>query len=395
MENFEYCCPTRMVFGDDALGKLPCLLPPERRVLLLYGGGSIKRNGVYERVVELLGSRIVSEFGGVEPNPDFDTCMRAVAALRAARADFVLAVGGGSVVDAAKFIVLAAGWTKSADAHDIMVRWGAGSTDPTWEPHAFCPVGVVLTLPATGSEMNNSAVISCRRLREKLSVDHDSTLPEFSVVDPRVTFTLPRRQVANGLADAFVHVMEQYAGHWDTGRVQDEQAEGLLRALVDMAPSALETQPPDYKARADLCWAATQALNLLLACGQRQCWATHKIGHAVTAHYGLDHAVTLAIVLPRLLRLLLPQRTQKLARMSVRVWGIASKGDQCDAQLAEACIERTEQWFQSLGIATTFSGNGCDDSHFEAIAATFEGRTIGAEELIGPKQVLQILRQSA
>ena len=393
LNNFDYCCPTRMVFGEDALERLPGLVPAGRRVFLLYGGGSIKRNGVYDAVRRLLGARIVCEMGGVEANPDYDTCMRAVGVLRAHGADFVLAVGGGSVVDAGKFVTLAAGWTKSADAHDIMVRWGAGQADRTWEPRAFCPLGVVLTLPATGSEMNNSAVISCRRLHEKCSVDHDTTLPAFAVVDPRVTYTLPRRQVANGLADAFVHVMEQYAGHFDMGRVQDAQAEGLLRALVDVAPDALEVEQPSYKARADLCWAATQALNLLVACGVRQCWATHRIGHMVTAYYGLDHAVTLAIVMPRLLRLLLPLRAPKLAQMAQRVWGIPRDG-RTDAALAELCVARCEAWFQSLGIATTFTANGCDATHFDAIAASFAGRRIGAEQTIGPDEVRQILLAS-
>jgi len=392
LNNFEYCCPTRMVFGEDAMDKLPRLVPETSRVMLVYGGGSIKRNGVYDSVRRLVGDRIVHEFGGIEANPDFDTCMKAVDALRANKADFILAVGGGSVIDASKFITLAAGWTKTSDAHDIMTRWGAGQPEDTWEPHAFCPIGVVLTLPATGSEMNNSAVISCRRLHEKSSVDHDSTLPAFAVVDPRVTFSLPRRQVMNGLADAFVHVMEQYAGHFDMGRVQDEQAEGVLRALIDMAPDAL-AEPPTYKARADMCWAATQALNLLMACGIRQCWATHRIGHMITAYYGLDHAVTLAIVMPRLLKHLLPLRTPKLARMAERVWHIPREGKD-DATLAVECIDRCEAWFQTLGIATTFSGNHCDGSHIDEIAATFTGRKIGAEKTIGPEEVKLILQQS-
>jgi len=392
LENFDFCNPTHVVFGTGTIGKLAKLVPEGKRVLMTYGGGSIKRNGVYDKVKAQLGDRIVAEFGGLEPNPDYDTCVKAVALLKEVKADFLLAVGGGSIVDATKFISLAAGWTKTADTYDIL-REFAQKNNMEYEPKAFCPLACILTLPATGTEMDCAAVISCRRLHEKTGIMHSSVYPMFSILDPEATYSLPRKQIANGLADAFVHVMEQYSCNWDMGRVQDEQSEGILRAIVDVAPTALETEKPNYKARADYFWSTTMALNGVIACGVRQCWATHDIGHELTAFYGLDHGVTLSIVHPRLLTLLLPYRKQQLARMGMKVWHIP-RGDKTDEQLAKECIDRIEKFFQSLGIATTLSGNNCDASHIKEIAAKFRGRKIGTEQLIGEKEVEEILTKS-
>ena len=392
LENFDYCCPTQAVFGTGTIGRLGKLVPEGKRVMVTYGGGSIKRNGVYDKVKAQLGERIVAEFGGIEPNPDYDTLMKAVAVLKEAKADFLLAVGGGSVVDGTKFIALAAAWTKTADPYDILREY-AQKGNKEYEPHAYCPLAAIVTLPATGTEMNDGGVVSCRRLHEKTGVSHPSVYPVFSILDPETTYTLPRKQIANGLADSFVHVMEQYAGHYDMGRVQDEEAEGLLRALVDVAPDALNVEQPCYKARADYFWAATQGLNYLIACGVRQCWATHMIGHELTVFYGLDHGVTLAIVMPRLLTLLAEQRQQKLARMAERVWHIPRDG-KSDLEMTTLCIARIEAFFQSLGIATTLSGNGCDASHIKEIAAKFRGRKLGAEQTISEKEVEEILTKS-
>ena len=392
LENFEFCCPTRAVFGAGSIDKLAKLVPEGKRVMLTYGGSSIKRNGVYDKVKAQLGSRIVVEFGGIEANPDYDTIIKAVPIIKEHNVDFLLAVGGGSVVDATKFITMAAAWTKTADPYDILREY-AQKQNMEYEPHAYCPLASIVTLPATGTEMDPAGVVSCRRLHEKTGVLHPSTYPMFSILDPETTFSLPRKQISNGLADAFVHVMEQYSCNWDMGRVQDEHSEGLLRALVDVAPSALETEKPSYKARADYFWATTEALHGLIACGVRQCWAIHDIGHELTAFYGLDHGVTLAIVMPRLLTLLLPHRKQQLARMAERVWGI-ERADKSDEEMARACIERIEKWFQSIGIATTLSGNGCDGAHIKEIAAKFRGRKICAEKAISEKEVEEILTKS-
>jgi len=392
LEEFEFCNPTHIVFGTGQIGKLGKLVPEGKRVLMTYGGGSIKRNGIYDKVKAQLGDRIVAEFGGIEANPDYDTIIKALPVIKEKKVDFLLAVGGGSVVDATKFLSLAAGWTKTADPYDIL-REFAQKGNQEYEPHAFCPIACIITLPATGTEMDSAGVISCRRLHEKTGIMHDSVYPMFSILDPETTYSLPRKQIANGLADAFVHVMEQYSCNWDMGRVQDEQSEGIIRALIDVAPTALETEKPDYKARGDYFWATTMALNGVIACGVRQCWATHEIGHELTAFYGLDHGVTLSIVHPRLLTLLLPQRKQQLARMAQKVWRIP-RGDKTDDQLAVECIDHIEKWFQSLGIATTLSGNKCDASHIKEIAAKFRGRKICAEKLISEKEVEEILTKS-
>jgi len=392
LENFEFCNPTHIVFGSGTIEKLGKLVPEGKRVMMTMGGGSIKRNGVYDKVKAQLGDRIVAEFSGIEANPDYDTCVKAVAMLKESKADFLLAVGGGSVVDATKFISLAAGWTKTDDLYDILREY-AQKNNKEYEPHAFCPVSCVLTLPATGTEMDSGAVISCRRLHEKTGILHPSVFPMFSILDPETTYSLPVKQIANGLADAFVHVMEQYSCNFDMGRVQDEQSEGLIRAIVDVAPSALECNPPNYKARADYFWSTTMALNGVIATGVRQCWATHDIGHELTAFYGLDHGVTLSIVHPRLLTLLLPQRKQQLARMATKVWRIPRES-KSDEELAKECIDRIEKFFQSLGIATTLSGNKCDGSHIKEIAAKFRGRKICAEKCISEAEVEEILTKS-
>jgi len=339
-----------------------------------------------------LGDRIVAEFGGIEPNPDYDTLIKGVALLKEKKADFLLAVGGGSVVDGTKFIALAANWTKTDDPFDILVEYSRKG-NKEYEPSAYCPIATIVTLPATGTEMNDGGVISRRAINEKIGVSHPTLFPVFSILDPETTFSLPRKQIANGLADSFVHVMEQYAGEFDMGRVQDEGAEGLLRAIVDVAPHALETEKPDYKARADYFWAATQALNYLIACGIRQCWATHFIGHELTVFYGLDHGVTLAIVLPRLLTLLAERRQHKLARMAENVWHIPREG-RSDLEMTKLCIDRCEKFFQSLGIATTLSGNNCDGRHIKEIAARFRGKYICAEHCISEPEVEEILTKS-
>jgi len=392
IENFEYCCPTHVVFGAGSISKLGKLVPEGKRVMVTYGGGSIKRNGVYDKVKEQLGDRMVAEFGGIEPNPDYDTLMKGVALIKEKKIDFLLAVGGGSVVDGTKFMTLAANWTKTDDPYDILREY-ARKNNKEYEPKAYCPLAAIVTLPATGTEMNDGGVVSCRRLNEKTGVSHKTCFPVFSILDPETTYSLPRKQIANGLADSFVHVMEQYAGEFDMGRVQDEEAEGLLRAIVDVAPHALETEHPDYKARADYFWAATQALNYLIACGIRQCWGTHLIGHELTVYYGLDHGVTLAIVMPRFLTLLAERRQQKLARMAEKVWGIPREG-RTDMEMTKLCIERIEQFFQSLGIATTLSGNNCDGSHIKEIAAKFRDFKLGTEKCVGEPEVEEILTKS-
>ena len=393
INNFEYCVSTRVVFGADSVDKLPELISKEERVLITYGKGSIKSSGLYDRVKALLGSHLVGEFGGICANPDFDHLMKCVDVVKDIKPTLLLAVGGGSVLDGTKFIAVASAWTYTKDPYDILSLCGDANPDPKCVPSVFCPVASIMTLPATGSECNNGGVISCRRLGTKLGFSAAAALPVFSVLDPKLTYTLPRHQIANGLADSFVHVMEQYTAHSDCARLQDEQCEGLLRSIVDVAPSALECDHPDYHARSDYFWCATQALNGLVGCGVPQCWGTHYIGHELTVQYGLDHGLTLAIVMPRFLKKLIPQRKKKLARMAVRVWGISSEG-KSEEQLAQEAIDSCEKWFNSLGLKTTLSGNGCGGEHIDEIASKFKEFKLGPEKLIGEKEVKEILIES-
>ncbi|HMZ87289.1 MAG TPA: iron-containing alcohol dehydrogenase, partial [Giesbergeria sp.] len=292
MLNFEFHNPTRIVFGQGKVADLARLVPAQARVLVLYGGESARRTGTLDEVRAALGARSVSEFGGIEPNPSYETLMRAVAQVRAEHIDYLLAVGGGSVIDGTKFVAAAACF--DGEPWDILLQRGRNV-------QRALPLASVLTLPATGSEMNNGGVVTRKATQAKLSFSSVHCFPQFSVLDPTKTYTLPPAQIANGLVDAYVHVMEQYLTYPVQARPQDRFAEGLLQTLVEIAPGAL-AEPPDYDHRANLMWTATLALNGLIGAGVPQDWATHMIGHELTALYGIDHARTLAIVLPSLMQ---------------------------------------------------------------------------------------------
>ncbi|MCX7019727.1 MAG: iron-containing alcohol dehydrogenase [Candidatus Sumerlaeota bacterium] len=340
MFNFSYHNPVNIIFGKGTICQLAELLPKDGNIMLVYGGGSIKRNGVYDQVIKAAPGRRLIEFSGIEPNPRYETLMRAVEVVKREKINFLLAVGGGSVIDGVKFIAAAALW-QGADPWDFMPDHGQAV-------RAALPLGVVLTLPATGSEMNPNSVVTRESTREKLFFGSPHVMPHFSILDPETTYTLPPRQTANGAIDAFVHVMEQYMTCPAGAPLQDRQAEAVLLTLIEAGPKALE-HPNDYDTRASLMWAATQALNGLIGCGVPHDWTTHMIGHEITALYGLDHAVTLAIVLPAVWRHKRQHKAAKLLQYAARVWGIRD-GDE-DARI-NAAIEKTEKFFQSLGVAT-------------------------------------------
>ena len=312
MNNFQFYNPTRIVFGDGSIAKIKKLIPRKARVLMLYGGGSIKKNGVYLQVADALRKHDLFEFGGIEPNPDYATLMKAVKMVKKNKIDFLLAVGGGSVIDGAKFIAMAAHY-QGEDPWDIISQ-GLGSSIKK-----ALPIGVVLTLPATGSEMNRNSVISRREKGEKASFGSEKVFPKFSVLDPKVTYSLPKEQIRNGLVDAYVHILEQYLTYPIGAEVQDRQAEGLLLAIHDIAERALKTDPPDYVARSNYMWVCTNALNHLIGVGVPQDWSTHGIGHSLTALYGLAHAESLAVVLPWLLWYKRAQKQEKLLQLGYRV----------------------------------------------------------------------------
>lgn len=365
MLDFNFRNPTHIVFGKDRLGELDDLVPADATVLVLYGGGSVERFGTLDKVRAGLGSRKVVEFGGIEANPRFSTLMRAVELSRAEGADFLLAVGGGSVMDGTKFVALAHGY--DGDGENLL---GHGFTPPPVD--SALPLGCVVTLPATGSEMNMGAVIS--HGEHKYPVLHPETFPQFSFLDPTLTTTLPPRQVANGVADAFIHVMEQYLTYPVDARFQDRTAEGILRTLVEVGPKTID-DPDDYDARANLVWCATMALNGLIGSGVPQDWTTHMIGHELTALHGIDHGRTLAVILPAVMRVRRDQKREKLLQYAERVWDITDGGEN---ERIDAAIGRTEAFFERLGMPTRLSGHDLGEEHFDAVLAGLEAKGMTA-----------------
>ncbi|TVT52739.1 MAG: iron-containing alcohol dehydrogenase [Azoarcus sp. PHD] len=359
MQNFEFYNPTKIVFGTETIARLADLVPSEARVLVLYGGSSAQKNGTLDEVRSALSTRTVREFAGIEPNPTYETLMRAVEQVRSDKLDFLLAVGGGSVIDGTKFVAAAVNY--GGDPWDILLTHGKNVA-------GALPFGSVLTLPATGSEMNCGAVITRSETQTKLAFLSPHVFPRFSVLDPSKTYTLPRRQIANGVVDAFVHTVEQYLTYPVGGMVQDRFAEGLLQTLIEIGPKALET-PEDADVRANLMWVATMALNGLIGAGVPQDWATHMIGHELTAAHGIDHARTLAIVLPSLLNVQREQKRDKLLQYAARVWQIDSGTE--DQRIDEA-IRRTAQFFESLGVKTRLADYELGTDAIDNIVAQLE-----------------------
>ncbi|MCL1080123.1 iron-containing alcohol dehydrogenase [Parashewanella spongiae] len=354
MQNFDFYNPTRICFGEGQISKLNDLVPQNAKVLILLGGNSARANGTLSEVITALGEREYVEFNGIEPNPTFETLMDAVAEVKAHKIDFLLAVGGGSVIDGTKFVAAAAKY--EGDAWDIMTSFGA-------KVESAMPFGSVLTLPATGSEMNSGSVVTKKSIKAKLPFMSPHVFPQFSVLDPVKTYTLPERQIANGVVDAFVHTTEQYLTYPVDAAIQDRFAEGILLTLIEQGPKALE-KPMDYDVRANLMWAATSALNGTIGAGVPQDWATHMIGHELTALHDIDHARTLAIVLPSLLRHTKVAKKEKLLQYAERVWGINSGNDD---ERIDAAIDKTQDFFEELGIKTRLRDYQLNDTHIDAL----------------------------
>lgn len=344
MFNFSYQNPTRIVFGQGQIKELTKLVPAGAKILLTYGGGSIKQNGVYQQVMQALDGFEVHEFSGIEPNPSFETLLKAVDLVKQKGITYLLPVGGGSVIDGTKFIAAAVGY--DGDPWDILTR-KAKLTQAI-------PLGCVLTLPATGTESNGNSVVTRYSTQEKLSFASPLVYPQFAILDPTVTYSLPPRQVANGVVDAFVHVMEQYMTYPVNAPVQDRFAEGLLLTLIEQGPLAL-SEPQNYDVRANVMWAATMALNGLIGQGVPQDWATHMIGHEITAVHGLDHAQTLAVVLPALLNQQRGQKREKLLQFGRRVWGLQHADEE---RLIDDAISYTRAFFEQMGVPTRLADYG-------------------------------------
>jgi NADP-dependent alcohol dehydrogenase len=381
MYNFEYKNPVKIIFGKGTISRIAGEIPKNSRVLILYGGGSIKRNGVYGQVIKALSGFDVFEFGGIEPNPLYETCMRAVEQIKKEKIDYLLAVGGGSVLDGTKFIAAAACY-KDKDPWDFL-------TNPEIKPSETLPIGTVLTLPATGSEMNGTTVLSRTSTQEKLAFASPLLFPQFSVLDPECVFSLPDRQVANGIVDAFVHVLEQYLTFPANAPLQDRFSEGILLTLIEEAPKIMADRT-DYNAAANFMWCATLALNGLIGAGVPQDWSSHKIGHELTAFHGIDHARTLSIVLPGVLHVMRSYKKEKLLQYGERIWGIYDGGTE---QRIDLTIEKTVAFFESLGLPARLSDYGVGSETIEKIKERFKQRKIrfGERRSVDFKLVAEIL----
>ena len=382
MNNFTYHNPTRIHFGQGQIAKLAEEIPADAKVLITYGGGSIKKNGVLEQVHAALQGRNYQEFGGIEANPHFETLMQAVEIVQRDGIDYILAVGGGSVIDGSKFIAAAARY--EGDPWEILTTYGSKIVDAV-------PLGTVLTLAATGSEMNSGAVITKAATQDKLFFFSPLVQPRFSILDPVTTYSLPARQIANGVVDAYVHTLEQYSTYPVNAKVQDRIAEGLLRTLIEEGPVAL-ANPQDYDARANLMWAATMALNGTLSTGVPTDWATHMIGHELTALYGLDHAQTLAIVQTAVWKHKLASKQAKLAQYAERVFDVREGSE---ASKAQAAIEQTERFFAAMGNPPRLSAYGLGEEVIEAVAAKLIAHghvALGEHADITPDDAKAILR---
>lgn len=379
MNNFLLHTPTRILFGQGQIAHLAAEIPADSKVLITFGGGSVKKNGVMDQVYSALEGFDVQEFGGIEPNPSFETLMQAVEVVKRENITFLLAVGGGSVLDGTKFIAAAAFYPQ--DAWHILQTGGA-------EIQKALPIGSVLTLPATGSESNRSAVITRRSTHDKQAFRNNHVFPRFALLDPVYTYSLPPRQIANGVVDAFVHTIEQYLTYPVDARVQDRFAEGLLLTLVEEGPKAL-AEPENYAVRANVMWSATMALNGLIGAGVPQDWATHMLGHELTALHGLDHAQTLAIVLPSLMNIKRDTKREKLLQFAARIWGLHEGSD--DHRI-DGAIAATRSFFEQMGVPTRFSDYQLDGSSIPQLLKKLEEKGLTA---LGERQdiTLDVSRQ--
>jgi NADP-dependent alcohol dehydrogenase len=387
MLNFDLYNPVHYYFGKDQETRLAQLIPAGARVLLAYGGGSIFKNGVYDKVKAQLGGFECVEFGGIEPNPRFETLLKAVNLIREHQLTFILAVGGGSVIDGVKFISAAVHF--AGDPIQIL-RERILFTDPT----KVIPFGTVLTLPATGSEMNSGAVITIEATHEKLVLGGSALFPKFSIADPTVIASLPLRQLQNGVVDAFTHVMEQYLTIQHGALLQDRIAEGVLQTLVEIGPAVI-ANPSDYSLASNFMWSCTMALNGLLGKGVPVDWATHMIGHELTAKFEIDHARTLAIIGPNLYRVMHQEKEAKLAQYGRRVWHIQGLSD---AETAVAAIDKTVAFFHELGVPTKLSDYTDQfEGTAELIAARFVERgwlALSDSQKVTPEKVIEIVKMS-
>jgi NADP-dependent alcohol dehydrogenase len=384
MLNFELYNPTNLIFGKGQIEKLSTLVPQGAKILLAYGGGSIFKNGVHEQVINNLKGFDIVEFGGIEPNPHFETLMKAVEVIKAEKIDFILAVGGGSVIDGVKFISAAVNF--DGNPIDILQKRILIKENAV-------PFGTVLTLPATGSEMNSGSVVTIAATQEKLAFGGSALFPKFSICDPTVIVSLPKRQLQNGVVDAYTHVMEQYLTYPHEGFLQDRIAEGILQTLIEVGPKVVEN-PADYALASNFMWSCTMALNGLIQKGVPSDWATHMIGHELTALYGIDHARTLAIIGPSLYKVMFDTKKGKLAQYGRRIFNLTGSDD----EVAKEAINKTVEFFHTMGMDTKLSQYTNDyQETADFIVKRFDERNwkgLGENQLVTLDKVKSIVEMS-
>ncbi|WGQ11420.1 iron-containing alcohol dehydrogenase [Pedobacter gandavensis] len=385
MLNFEFKNPTKIIFGKGEIKKISKEIPTGAKVLVLYGGGSIKTNGVYDQVIDALKGFEILEFSGIPANPEYEVLMQALKVIKEEKITYMLAVGGGSVIDGVKFLSAAA-------LYDGDTPWDILTQNIRTEKGL--PFASVLTLPATGSEMNSGAVITRKETQEKLAMGGPGLFPEFSILDPEVIKSIPKRQLVNGVTDAFTHVLEQYMTYPAGAHLQDRFAESILQTLIEVGPKVIE-HPEDYESAANFMWSCTMALNGLIQKGVPTDWAVHAMGHELTALFGIDHARTLAIIAPSHYRYNFEAKKEKLAQYGQRVWGITS-GSIDD--IANAAIARTEDFFHSMEIQTTLSEYTDDfEGTAQKISKRFTERGwlgLGEHKTLSPSDVEKIVEMS-
>jgi len=396
MNNFQYYNPVRIVFGEGQIEQLSDLVPTDARVLITYGGGSAERTGTLDEVRTALsanGNREVFEFGGIEPNPEFVTLLKAADQVNEHNIDFILAVGGGSVIDGSKFVALVSSLKEDEGTVSREKAWDA-LIGYTKKLDSAVDLGAVLTIPATGSEMNSGGVVNYSERQAKLPFGNPLAFPKFSILDPAKTLTLPDSQVMNGVADAFVHVMEQYLTYPVNAKVQDAFAESLLKILIEEG-HAVKADPNNMETRKNIMWTATMALNGLIGTGVPQDWTTHMIGHELTSLHAIDHARTLTIVLPSVMRELKDSKKDKLLQYARNVWNIEANNNQSDDEVIEAAIVRTEDFFRDLGLPVSLADADLDDSAIDPIIEQLEAHKMvklgehGKNDLTVSRRILE------
>jgi NADP-dependent alcohol dehydrogenase len=382
MQNFVFHNPTKIIFGKGSINQIGGEIPKDAKVLITYGGGSAKRNGVLDEVKAALDGYDITELGGIEPNPEYETIMKGVVLAREKKINFLLAIGGGSVIDGTKF--MAAVIPFKDDPALLLANAGSAIVQAL-------PIGAVLTLPASGSEMNNRAIISRKEAMHKRAIMNPFLFPRFAVLDPVKTYTLPARQIGNGVVDTFVHVLEQYMTYPVEGKVQDRLAEGLLQVLIGEGPKVL-LEPENYDARANLMWCATMALNGLIGAGVPQDWAAHRVGYQLTVLYGMDHAQTLAVLVPAMFKILEQGKREKLLQYAERVWGI-NKGS--ETERIDAAIDKTREFFEKMQVPTRLSAYGVTDKCVPQVVEQLQAHglvALGEHQSVTPEVVEKILR---